>query len=123
MELYKTFFFEASHWLPHVHQGHKCRRMHGHSYRVVVRLDGPLDPVMGWVVDFAEVSEAWKPLHSQLDHNTLNTIEGLENPTSEVLARWIGKRLAIRLPQLTSVEVRETRTSAVVWRRVEGGGS
>ena len=83
MELFKDFTFEAAHRLPNAPEGHKCARLHGHSYQVTVRVDGPVDPERGWVVDFARLSEAMAPLLDQLDHRYLNEVEGLANPTSE----------------------------------------
>lgn len=115
MELYKEFTFEAAHLLPNVPEGHKCARLHGHSFRVRITIDGPLDPLLGWVIDFAELKAAWKPLHDALDHRYLNEIPGLENPTSEVLAVWIWHQLAPSLP-LSAVEVRETCTSGCIYR-------
>jgi len=110
-EIWKEFTFEAAHYLPHVPEGHKCRRLHGHSYRVEVRVRGPLDPRLGWVMDFADLKAAWAPLDEALDHRYLNEIPGLENPTSEVLAQWIWTQLAPQLPGLCAVAVRETCTS------------
>ena len=116
MEIWKDFTFEAAHLLPNVPDGHKCKRLHGHSYRVRVRVEAELDPTFGWVVDFAELAEAFEPLRLRLDHYYLNEIEGLENPTSEVLARWIWARLQPALPILSAVEVNETCTSGCVYR-------
>lgn len=114
-EIWKEFTFEAAHYLPHVPEGHKCRRLHGHSYRVEVRVRGPLDPRLGWVMDFADLKAAWAPLDEALDHRYLNEIPGLENPTSEVLARWIWERLTPGLPGLCAVAVRETCTSGCAY--------
>jgi 6-pyruvoyltetrahydropterin/6-carboxytetrahydropterin synthase len=111
MEIWKEFGFEAAHLLPHVPPGHKCARLHGHSFRARVHVRGPVDPHAGWVVDFAEVAEACEPLRQQLDHHHLNEVPGLDNPTSEVLARWIWDRLAPALPGLSRVVVQETCTS------------
>ena len=86
MELRKKFQFEAAHHLPHLPEDHKCRRLHGHSFQVDVVVDGPCDPQLGWVMDYAEISQAFKPLWEQLNHHYLNEIEGLENPTSERVA-------------------------------------
>lgn len=115
MEIFREFTFEAAHRLPNVPAGHKCARLHGHSYRVEVHVRGDVDPAMGWVMDFAEIKAAFKPLQDQLDHYYLNEVPGLENPTSEVLARWIWARLTDRLP-LHAVVVRETCTSGCVYR-------
>ena len=119
MEIYKEFGFEAAHRLPNVPAGHKCARLHGHSFRVRVTLRGPVDPALGWVTDFGALSAAWRPLHERLDHRYLNDVEGLENPTSELLARWIWRALAPALPALAAIEVRETCTSGCVYRGEE----
>src|SRR5437588_730400 len=89
MEIFKEFTFEAAHRLPHVPEGHKCARLHGHSFRVALHLTGPVEPESGWLMDFGEIKERFQPLYNQLDHHYLNEIEGLENPTSENIARWI----------------------------------
>ena len=116
MEIWKEFTFEAAHRLPHVPEGHKCRRLHGHSFRVEVRVRGDLDPRLGWVMDYADLKAAWRPLDEVLDHRYLNEIPGLENTTSEVLARWIWARLSDTLPGLAAVVVRETCTSGCEYR-------
>jgi 6-pyruvoyltetrahydropterin/6-carboxytetrahydropterin synthase len=116
MDVFKVFTFEAAHLLPNVPPGHKCARLHGHSFRVEVHVSGPLDPHLGWVMDFADLKAAFRPLHDQLDHRYLNEIEGLENPTSENLARWIWARLLPTLPGLSKVVVRETCNSGCAYR-------
>ncbi|HEY0095038.1 MAG TPA: 6-carboxytetrahydropterin synthase QueD [Archangium sp.] len=116
MEIFQEFTFEAAHRLPNVPPGHKCSRLHGHSYRVTLHVQGPVGGDSGWVMDFADLTEAFKPLHAQLDHYYLNEIEGLSNPTSENLARWIWQRMRPRLPQLSQVMVRETCTSGCIYR-------
>jgi 6-pyruvoyltetrahydropterin/6-carboxytetrahydropterin synthase len=120
MELFKEFTFEAAHRLPNVDEGHKCARLHGHSFRVEVRVSGPVDEGSGWVMDFGDIKTAFKPLYDQLDHNYLNEIEGLCNPTSESLARWIWCRLKPALPQLSEIVVRETCTSGCIYRGEAG---
>lgn len=116
MEIYTEFGFESAHRLPHVPAGHKCARLHGHSFRVRVHVAGDVDPVSGWIMDFADVRAACRPVRDALDHRFLNDIEGLDNPTSEVLARWIWTRLVRDLPGLAAVEVRETCTSGCIYR-------
>lgn len=111
VELVKDFRFEAAHFLPNVPEGHKCRRIHGHSFRGEVAVRGPLDPALGWVMDFADLKRVVDPIVYRLDHYLLNDIEGLENPTSEVLAIWIWNRLAGSLPLLSRVTIEETCTS------------
>ena len=116
MEIFKEFTFEAAHRLPNVPAGHKCSRLHGHSYRVELHVRGPIGERSGWIMDFADLTEAFNPLRAQLDHYYLNEVEGLENPTSENLARWIWKRLRPTLPQLHYVMVRETCTSGCIYQ-------
>ena len=115
MEIWKEFCFEAAHRLPHCPEGHKCGRLHGHSYRLRVYVAGEPDPEMGWIVDFADIKKVVKPLIERLDHYYLNEIEGLENPTSEVLAKWAWDHLKPDLPQLSRIEVSETCTSGSVY--------
>ena len=116
MMIYKDFRIEAAHRRPHVPPGHKCSRLHGHSFLVRLCCGGPLDPVLGWVLDFADLKAAFAPLHDALDHRYLNDIEGLDNPTSEQLARWIWQRLKPTLPLLATVIVRETCTAGCEYR-------
>lgn len=111
MEISKEFTFEAAHLLPNVPEGHKCRRLHGHSYRVRITVQGPVQSDAGWVMDFGEIKTAFKPILDQLDHWYLNEIAGLENPTSENVSRWIWKRLKPSLPQLSRIDISETCTS------------
>ena len=118
-ELFKEFTFEAAHRLPYVPADHKCARLHGHSFKVELHVGGEVDPATGWIMDFAEIKSAFKPVLAQLDHYYLNDIEGLENPTSENLAAWIWERLQPALPGLARVIVRETCTSGCVY---EGPG-
>ena len=111
MDIFKTFRLEAAHRLPNVPAGHKCARLHGHSFAVELQVSGPLGEDSGWVMDFAELKQAFQPLYDRLDHHYLNDIEGLENPTSERLAVWIWDRLKPALPLLSAVTVHETCTS------------
>lgn len=108
--LSRDFRFEAAHFLPRVPEDHKCRRMHGHSYQLRVTVEGDIDPALGWLIDFAAVDAAVDPLVARLDHRVLNEIEGLDNPTSEVLAMWLWRALEGRLP-LFEIEVAETADS------------
>lgn len=116
MQLRKSFQFEAAHRLPHLPEGHKCRRLHGHSFVAEIVVEGPLDPRLGWVMDYADIKAAFRPLWEQLDHRYLNEVPGLENPTSEAVAQWIWDRLKPALPLLTEVVVAETCTARCVYR-------
>ena len=111
IELVKDFRFEAAHFLPQVPEGHKCRRIHGHSFRGEVAVRGPIDPTIGWVMDFADLKKAVDPIVARLDHYLLNEVGGLENPTSELLAVWIWKQLVPMVPNLYRVTIEETCTS------------
>jgi 6-pyruvoyltetrahydropterin/6-carboxytetrahydropterin synthase len=111
MWIHTQFRFEAAHRLPNVPAGHKCARLHGHSFSATVWVRGDLGAESGWVMDFADIKAAFAPLHDQLDHRYLNEIDGLANPTSEVLAIWIWDRLVDTLPGLARVDVDETCTS------------
>ena len=115
MEIYKEFSIEAAHWLPNVPAGHKCGRLHGHSFRLQLWVSGPLDPRLGWVMDFADVKTAFKVIEDRIDHRCLNEVPGLENPTSENLARWLWRELRSALPLLNKVVVQETCTSGCVY--------
>jgi len=116
MDIFKTFTIEAAHRLPHVPAGHKCARLHGHSFRIELRVTGEPDPHTGWIMDFADIKAAFQPLYEQLDHRYLNDLEGLENPTSERLAQWIWARLKPALPLLGEVVIHETCTSGCRYR-------
>lgn len=119
MEIFKIFTVEAAHHLPNVPEGHKCRRLHGHSFRIEIHVAGPVPEQTGWIMDFADLTRAFQPIYEQLDHHYLNEIEGLQNPTSENLARWIWRRLKPTLPVLSGVVVRETCTAGCVYKGEE----
>ena len=116
VEIFKEFTFESAHRLPHVPEGHKCGRLHGHSFRVAICLEGDVDPHTGWIRDFSEIKAIFKPLYERLDHNYLNDIPGLENPTSENMAKWIWNELKPLLPELSAIRIHETCTSGCVYR-------
>ena len=115
MEIFKEFSFEAAHRLPNVPAGHKCGRLHGHSFHVTLYVSGPLGDNSGWIMDFADIKKAFSPVYDRLDHYYLNDIEGLENPTSENIARWIWRELNPSLPQLSRIMIRETCTSGCIY--------
>jgi len=116
MEIRKSFTIEAAHRLPNLPPTHKCARLHGHSFNIEIAVGGPMDPDKGWIMDYGDIKRAFEPLHGQLDHNYLNDIAGLENPTSEHLALWIWERLRPALHNLTAVIVHETCTTTCEYR-------
>ena len=119
MEIFKVFRFDAAHRLSNVGDGHKCANLHGHSFRVEVHIRGPVVSQTGWVTDFADIAALFQPLLDQLDHKCLNDVEGLENPTSENLARWIWRRLQPALPQLSKIIIQESSESGCIYRGEE----
>ena len=116
MDIFKEFTIEAAHLLPNVPEGHKCKRLHGHSFKIEIHVGGDIDPELGWVMDFTDIKDSFKPIFEQLDHHYLNDIEGLENPTSENLARWLWLTLLPNLAQLKKIVVKETCTSGCVYQ-------
>ncbi len=119
MELFKEFTIEAAHHLPNVPAGHKCGRLHGHTFRIEIHVCGPVDSSMGWVIDFSEIKAAFKTIEELIDHRYLNEVSGLENPTSENLARWIWAQVLPNLPLLCKVVVRETCTTGCIYQGVD----
>ncbi len=115
MEVFKEFTFDAAHRLPNVPPTHKCARLHGHSYTLTAHIRGPVSETTGWVMDFADITAAVKPILDQLDHRCLDDLPGLENSTCENLARWIWQRVKPRLPSLSKVVIHETDTSGCVY--------
>lgn len=116
MEIFKEFTFEAAHRLPYVPEDHKCARLHGHSFQVAIYVAGVVGRETGWVIDFSEIKQAFQPLYDQLDHHYLNEVDGLYNPTSENIARWIWQQLHCGLSGLSQILVRETCTSGAIYR-------
>lgn len=116
VELRKEYRFEAAHFLPHVPAGHKCARMHGHSYRVELSLSGPVDPKTGWLIDFSDIDELWEPLQRQFDHHVLNEVPDLGNPTCENLAVFVWQQMRPRLRELSAVTIWETTDACCVYR-------
>src|SRR5262249_40213613 len=116
VELVKEYRFEAAHRLPHVAPGHKCARLHGHSFKFEIHVHGPVDVQTGWLIDFGVLDEAINPLVARLDHYYLNEVEGLENPTSEVLARWLFDRIRQKIPQLVAITLYETCDARCIYR-------
>jgi 6-pyruvoyltetrahydropterin/6-carboxytetrahydropterin synthase len=116
MDVFRVFQIEAAHWLPNVPDGHKCARLHGHSFRIEIHVSGEPGETSGWVMDFADLRAAFQPLFNKLDHHCLNEVDGLDNPTSENLARWIWQRMKPGLSELSKVVVQETCNAGCVYR-------
>ncbi len=116
MQIYKDFHFDAAHSLPNVPDNHKCKRVHGHTYRVKIVLQGDVDPHYGWIEDFGSIKKVCKPIIDRLDHYYLNEIPGLENPTAEVIAMWLWDKIKPHLPALYEIHLMETPSSGCVYR-------
>jgi 6-pyruvoyltetrahydropterin/6-carboxytetrahydropterin synthase len=119
VQLSRTFTFEAAHRLPTFPEGHKCRRLHGHSFKVEILVAGEVDEAKGYLIDYGELKAVCEPVFQRLDHNYLNEIQGLENPTAETLARWIWGQVKPALPCLAAVIVRETCNTSCEYRGQE----
>jgi 6-pyruvoyltetrahydropterin/6-carboxytetrahydropterin synthase len=116
MDIIQEFTFEAAHYLPKVPDNHKCHRLHGHSFKVALTISGEIDEEKGWVIDFADVEATFQPFLNALDHHYLNDVPGLENPTSEIIARWIWRKLKPELPGLKRVKLWETCESQCIYQ-------
>ena len=108
VRLTKDFILEAAQSLTKVPLGHKCSRLHGHTFTIEVSVEGEVDPETGWLYDHALISAAMKPIIEELDHSYLNDVAGLENPTIEIMAGWLWGRLAPQLPGLAEIVIHET---------------
>jgi 6-pyruvoyltetrahydropterin/6-carboxytetrahydropterin synthase len=115
MKIFKQFTFDSAHFLPMVPAGHKCRSIHGHTYRLTVFVEGPLDAQTGWVADFGEIKRAVNAILEKIDHKLLNEVPGLDNPTCEMVATWLWKMIIPTIPQLCKIELFETPTSGVIY--------
>lgn len=115
MVIYKKFAFDSAHFLPNVPEGHKCKNMHGHTYSLTVYLEGDLDTELQWVMDFKELKDVVKPVIESIDHQLLNDIAGLENPTAERIVVWIWEQIQPKLPLLSKLELNETPTSGAIY--------
>ena len=115
MEIYKEFVFDSAHFLPHVPDEHKCKNIHGHTYRLRVYVKGEPDELYGWIIDFKELKDLVTPVIDKLDHTLLNTISGLENPTAENIIVWFWQQVKPLLPALCRVELKETSSTGVIY--------
>lgn len=116
MIIFKHFHFDSAHFLPLVPDGHKCKEVHGHTYKITLEFEGEIDPNLGWLIDFAEIKKVVKPLIDSVDHKLLNNIEGLENPTCEIIAQWFWNKISPSLPMLSKITLNETTTSGVIYK-------
>jgi 6-pyruvoyltetrahydropterin/6-carboxytetrahydropterin synthase len=116
VELVKEYRFEAAHRLPNVPPEHKCARLHGHSFRFEIHIAGPVDSRSGWFIDYGVLDEVVQPLVAQLDHYYLNEIDGLENPTSEILSKWLFDRIREKIPSLEAITLYETCDAKCIYR-------
>lgn len=116
MTIEKEFVFDAAHFLPFVAPGHKCRGLHGHTYTVVIGIEGDVGP-QGWIMDFADISAAIRPILKQLDHRLLNSVPGLENPTAENIAQWLYDKSKNKIHAVSYVIIQEGVASRVIYPR------
>jgi len=116
MDIFRIFHLQCARRLPVLQESHPCSRLHGHSFKVELTVSGDIDPVLGWVLDFADIETAWCPIHAALDHRCLNDIDGLDNPTSENLAVWLWRQLKPALPGLSAVSVMEAHDAGCIYR-------
>ncbi len=115
MTIFRQFTFDSAHFLPYVAEDHKCRQMHGHTYRLTIYMTAEPDEQLGWVMDFADVKKVMTPILDMVDHKTLNNVPGLENPTCELLAKWLWDKIKKEIPILSKIELYETPKSGVVY--------
>ena len=115
MLIFRQFSFDSAHFLPNVPEGHKCKAVHGHTYRMVAYFEGEPDETLGWVADFADIKKIIQPIIEAIDHKLLNEIPGLENPTCELIAVWLWNKIKAELPYLSKIELVETLTSGVIY--------
>ena len=116
MEVYKTFAVEAARSLPNLPNEHPCRRIHGHSFKITITVEGEIDKTTGFVMDFSDIDFAFRPIHEIIDHAYLNDIKGLENPSSENLCHWIWKQLSPSLKELKQIEIKETESTGCIYK-------
>lgn len=116
MELKQHFQIESARFLPNLPKDHPCSRLHGHSFKIILTLKGEVDVKWGWVMDYHEITKVMDPILKELDHRLLNEVHGLENPTSELLAKWIFDRVIKEIKILTEVNISETPNTECIFR-------
>ena len=116
MDVNKTFSIEAARSLPNLPEGHPCKNVHGHSFKITLAISGDVDDHTGFVIDFGDIDAAFKPIHDQIDHSYLNKIDGLDNPSSENLCKWIWAELIPSLPGLSQIEIKETDSTGCIYK-------
>ena len=121
MEVYKTFAVEAARSLPHLPDDHPCKRIHGHSFKITITVNGQINEDTGFVMDFSEIESVFSPIHEMIDHAYLNEIKGLENPSSENLCHWIWSKLSSSLPGLKKIEIKETESTGCIYQGEKHG--
>ena len=122
MNVYKTFSIEAARSLPNLPDGHPCKNVHGHSFKITITVCGEVDEHTGFVLDFSNIDAAFKPIHDQIDHTYLNKIDGLNNPSSENLCKWIWAELIPSLPGLSQIEIKETDSTGCIYKGTNSKG-
>ena len=116
MIVYKKFTIESARSLPNLPNSHPCKKIHGHSFKIIIYIEGKIDTKTGFVIDFHDIEKAFNPLKIKLDHAYLNNIEGLNNPSSENMCKWIWEKLKIKLPGLLKIEIKETNSTGCIYK-------
>jgi 6-pyruvoyltetrahydropterin/6-carboxytetrahydropterin synthase len=116
VELKQHFQIESARFLPNLPKSHPCSNVHGHSFKIILTLKGPVDEKLGWLMDYHEINQVMQPILKELDHKVLNEVAGLENPTSENLSKWIYDKVILKISILTEVNISETPTTECVYR-------
>ncbi len=123
MEVYKTFSIEAARSLPNLPEGHPCKKIHGHSFKITITVEGQINEDIGFVIDFSEIDTAFSSVHKIIDHSYLNDIKGLENPSSENLCKWIWTKLIDSLDGLKKIEIKETDSTGCIYKGDNNGNT
>jgi len=116
MVVYKKFTIESARSLPNLPDSHPCKRLHGHSFKIIITVKGEINKKTGFIIDFNDIDTAFNPIKNKLDHVYLNDIEGLNNPSSENICKWIWKKLKNKLPGLSMIEIKETTSTGCKYK-------
>ena len=116
MIVYKKFNIESARSIPNLPKTHPCHHIHGHSFKIIISVKGPVNKQNGFVTDFQDIDDAFSPFKKELDHSYLNDIEGLQNPTSENICIWIWNKIQSSLPNIYKIEIKETDSTGCIYK-------